>query len=62
MLSPTVFGWALDRCHGWHPWPGIRGDWGIAFATAGIGALAGPLCMALLRQEPASRQMAGGKQ
>jgi MFS family permease len=62
MISPTVFGWALDLCQGWQPWPGIRGDWGIAFATAGMGALAGPICMVLLRREPASRQMAGGKQ
>uniref|UniRef100_A0A831U1Q8 MFS transporter n=1 Tax=Geobacter metallireducens TaxID=28232 RepID=A0A831U1Q8_GEOME len=62
MISPTVFGWALDLCQGWHPWPGIRGDWGIAFATAGIGALGGPVCMALLRRDPASRRMAGGRQ
>jgi len=62
MISPTVFGWALDLCQGWQPWPGIRGDWGIAFATAGCGALLGPFCMWLLRREAASRQMAGGRQ
>ena len=61
MISPTIFGWALDLCRGWHPWTGIQGDWGIAFSTAGIGALFGPLCMLLLRREPASRLMAGGR-
>ena len=61
MISPTVFGWALDLCRGWHPLPGINGEWGIAFATAGAGALAGPLFMYLLRRCPESAKMAGGR-
>ena len=61
MISPTVFGWALDLCRDWQPLPGITVDWGIAFATAGLGALAGPVCMALLRRCPESRRMAGGR-
>ena len=62
MVSPTVFGWALDICHDWEPLPGVSADWGVAFATAGIGALAGPGFMYLLRRCPESRKMAGGKQ
>jgi MFS family permease len=61
MISPTVFGWALDCCRGWKPLPGITVDWGIAFATAGLVALLGPLCMHLLRRCPESAHMAGGK-
>lgn len=61
MISPTVFGWALDLFKGWQPSSGIYGDWGIGFATCGIGALAGPFFMALLRKEPAGKRMAGGK-
>jgi MFS family permease len=61
MISPTVFGWALDLCKGWHPLPGISVDWGIGFATAGAGALTGPLFMYLLRRCPESSQMAGGR-
>ncbi len=61
MVSPTVFGWALDLCRGWEPLPGVSGDWGIAFATAGIGGLAGPFFMYLLRRCPESSRMAGGK-
>jgi MFS family permease len=61
MISPTVFGWALDLCKGWHPFPGINGEWGAGFATCGAGALAGPLFMYLLRKEPASAGMAAGK-
>ena len=61
MISPTVFGWALDLCKGWQPLPGISVDWGIAFATAGTGALTGPFFMYLLRRCPESSQMAGGK-
>lgn len=60
-ISPTVFGWALDLCKGWHPLPGINVEWGIAFATAGAGALAGPLFMYLLRRCPESSRMAGGR-
>ncbi len=61
MISPTVFGWTLDRFQGWQPWPGIDGAWGVAFASVGLGALFGPLCMWLLRREPASSKMAHGK-
>jgi MFS family permease len=61
MVSPTVFGWALDLCKGWQPWAGIDADWGVAFATAGMGALSGPVFMLLLRRCPESSQMAGGR-
>ncbi len=61
MVSPTVFGWALDLCKGWQPLPGITVDWGIAFATAGVGALTGPVFMYLLRRCPESVRMAEGK-
>ncbi|HCE68912.1 MAG TPA: MFS transporter, partial [Geobacter sp.] len=60
MISPTVFGWALDTFRGWQPFPGINGEWGIAFATVGIGGLAGPLFMWMLRRSPESVKMAGG--
>lgn len=61
MMAPTVFGWTLDRCRGWQPFPGINGEWGVAFTCLGLGALAGPLCMWLLRQHPESVRMAEGK-
>ena len=61
MISPTVFGWALDLFREWQPWPGVEMDWPVAFATAGAGALAGPLFMFLLRRRPESVRMAGGK-
>jgi len=61
MISPTVFGWALDIFRGWEPLPGISGEWGVAFATAGLGALTGPLFMAWLRRCPESVRMAGGR-
>jgi MFS family permease len=61
MISPTVFGWALDLCSGWQPVPGIAAEWGIAFITAGAGALAGPIFMQLLRTSPESSRMAGGR-
>jgi MFS family permease len=61
MISPTVFGWALDLYKGWEPVPGVNGEWGIGFATCGIGALAGPFFMYLLRKESASGRMASGK-
>lgn len=60
MISPTVFGWALDTFRGWQPFPGFYGEWGIAFATVGAGGLAGPVFMWLLRKYPESRKMAGG--
>jgi MFS family permease len=61
MISPTVFGWALDTFRGWQPLPGIRGEWGIAFGCLGLGALTGPLFMWLLRVSPESVKMAGGR-
>ncbi|PKN16092.1 MAG: MFS transporter, partial [Deltaproteobacteria bacterium HGW-Deltaproteobacteria-23] len=61
MIAPTVFGWALDICKGWEPYPGINGEWGVAFATCGIGALAGPIFMYLLKKDAASIKMASGK-
>ncbi len=61
MISPTVFGWALDRFSGWQPLPGIEGAWGVAFMTVGAGALIGPVCMWLLRRHPESIRMARGK-
>ena len=61
MISPTVFGWALDRFQDWQPWPGVNGAWGIAFTTVGLGALCGPVCMWLLRRHPDSSRMARGK-
>lgn len=61
MISPTVFGWALDHFQHWQPWPGMNGAWGAAFATIGAGALAGPCCMWLLRRHPASHRLAQGK-
>jgi MFS family permease len=61
MISPTVFGWALDRFQDWQPWPGVNGAWGVAFTTVGLGALCGPVCMWLLRRHPESSRMARGK-
>ena len=62
MISPTVFGWVLDTFREWQPLPGINGQWGLAFASVGVGALAGPLFMWMLRRTPESRKMANGKQ
>jgi len=61
MVSPTVFGWALDLTHSFRPWRGFSVDWGIAFATAGLGGVAGPVFMYLLRRLPESERMAGGR-
>jgi MFS family permease len=41
VVSPVVFGWALDAS---------GGSWGIAWATLGIGALLGPVCILKLRK------------
>ncbi len=60
MISPTVFGWVLDSFRGWQPFPGISGEWGVAFASLGIGGIAGPFFMWLLRRTPESLKMAGG--
>jgi len=61
MISPTVFGWALDHFQDWQPWPGSNGAWGIAFTTVGAGGLLGPVCMWFLRKNPASIRLAQGK-
>jgi MFS family permease len=61
MISPTVFGWALDRFQYWEPLPGMNGAWGIAFTTVGLGGLLGPVCMWFLRKHPASLKLAQGK-
>lgn len=61
MIAPTVFGWTLDTFKGWQPFPGINGEWGLAFMCLGLGALAGPACMWALRKHPESIKMAGGK-
>jgi MFS family permease len=61
MISPTIFGWALDLCHGWKPMGEFSVDWGIAFATAGVGGVAGPFFMYLLRRMPESESMADGR-
>ena len=61
MISPTLFGWALDLTHNWRPLGGFSVDWGIAFATAGLGGVAGPVFMYLLRRLPESEKMAGGR-
>lgn len=61
MISPTLFGWALDLAHNWRPLGEFSVDWGIAFATAGLGGVAGPYFMYLLRRMPESEKMAGGR-
>jgi MFS family permease len=61
MISPTLFGWALDLAHNWRPFGSFSVDWGIAFATAGLGGVAGPVFMYLLRRMPESEKMAGGR-
>ena len=61
MMSPTLFGWTLDLAHNWRPFGGFSVDWGIAFATAGLGGVAGPVFMYLLRRLPESERMAGGR-
>lgn len=61
MISPAVFGWALDRFQGWQPLPGIDGSWGLAFSTLALGALLGPLFMWRLHRHPESARMAQGK-
>lgn len=60
MISPTVFGWALDTFRTWQILPGIRSEWGVAFVCVGVGGLAGPFFMWLLRRSPESVRMAGG--
>ena len=60
MVSPTLFGWALDLTQDMVV-GGYAVDWGIAFATAGLGGVAGPVFMYLLRRAPESGKMAGGR-
>ncbi len=60
MISPTVFGWALDTFRDWQILPGIHSEWGVAFACIGMGGLAGPFFMWMLRRTEESRKMAGG--
>jgi MFS family permease len=43
VVSPVVFGWALDAS---------GGSWGIAWATLGVGAALGPLATWRLRRTP----------
>ena len=61
--SPTIFGWVLDRTNAMAV--ASRGasplTWGWAFAALGIGALLGPVALALVRRMPASATMAAGK-
>jgi len=43
VVSPFVFGWALDLAGGGR----MSGDpvvWGVAWATLGLGGLLGPFC------------------
>lgn len=61
MISPAVFGWALDRFQDWQPLPGMEGAWGLAFSTLALGAMLGPFFMWLLRRQPQSIRMAQGK-
>lgn len=59
-ISPWAFGWVLDAAAG----PGgVRTTWawGMAWAFLGLGALAGPWCIARLRASPAATAMAGGR-
>jgi len=49
VISPVVFGWALDLAGG------SKGStdafaWGIAWTTLGLGALLGPLATSRLRK------------
>ena len=41
VVSPVIFGWALDA---------TGGSWGIAWVTLGLGALLGPVCTWRLRR------------
>jgi MFS family permease len=61
--SPTIFGWILDQTNVTLSGPqgGLPTVWGWAFGILGLGALVGPICLAIVRRFPASAQMAGGK-
>jgi MFS family permease len=57
--SPTVFGWVLDATN-----PGQAGTpqvWGWAYVVLGLGALTGPVSLAIVRRFPESAKMAAGK-
>jgi MFS family permease len=57
--SPTVFGLVLDWTN-----PGQSGsptNWGWAFLILGLGALVGPIALAVVRRLPESHRMAAGK-
>ena len=43
VVSPVVFGWALDLAGGGKDQRPMPFAWGIAWSTLGLGALAGPL-------------------
>jgi MFS family permease len=62
-VSPTIFGWILDRTNpmATGPQAGPPLVWGWAFGILGVGALVGPAVLAVVRRLPASAQMAGGK-
>jgi len=49
VVSPVVFGWALDLAGGGRP-SGDAFAWGIAWSTLGLGALLGPLATWRLRR------------
>jgi MFS family permease len=61
--SPAVFGWVLDASN--PALSGARGGmplvWGWAFGALGVGALLGPVALAIARRLPTSAKMAGGK-
>jgi len=61
--SPAVFGWVLDVSNPART--GAQGGmplvWGWAFGVLGVGALIGPLALAIARRLPTSTKMAGGK-
>ena len=61
MISPTVFGWALDYFKGFELVPGVPANWGVAFVTVGLGGAIGPFCMILLKRHPDSSRLARGK-
>jgi MFS family permease len=58
-LSAWVFGVALDATRAAGQPETIV--WGLAWTTLALGALPGPLCTWLLRRDPASLAMAGGR-
>jgi MFS family permease len=54
VVSPVVFGWALDLAAGGHAGGRASGDafaWGVAWATLGLGGILGPLATWRLQRE-----------